>query len=217
MKTKQICVMDVVATKLFAAALALFLIFAFSTCDNDSTRKKPGTKKTYSIGDTGPGGGTIFYYDEKGFKMTDTGKKAYYLEAAPSGEGYLKWLSNSSFYETEVVGISTAIGTGRNNTTLILNILGENNAPAAKACKDAAYNGKTDWFLPSKDELNKLYENLRELLEDGSVEYWTSSQCLYTGGGSGEFRAWTQRFSDGRPSQAVTVYDMYKVYAIRAF
>jgi len=36
----------------------------------------------YSIGDTGPGGGQIFYVDSTGFTMTDTETTAYYLAAA---------------------------------------------------------------------------------------------------------------------------------------
>ena len=48
------------------------------------------------------------------------------------------------------------IGTGKANTAAILavNVI----APAAKACNDYNGGGKSDWFLPSRDELNEMYK-----------------------------------------------------------
>ena len=51
----------------------------------------------------------------------------------------------------------TAIGKGKKNTALIL--AADPTAPAAKACNDYSHNSKTDWFLPSYDELEMLYTN----------------------------------------------------------
>jgi uncharacterized repeat protein (TIGR02543 family) len=133
---------------------------------------------TLNLGNTGPGGGIIFYCLEDGFTQyestTDTvGTKAYYLEAAPNDMSTdLAWAS-SAYKETDIPDTATAIGTGRKNTALILAT--DADAPAAKACKDYNGGGKTDWFLPSKDELNELYKNRTAI---GNIDgvFWSSSQ-----------------------------------------
>lgn len=74
------------------------------------------------------------------------------------------------------------------------------------------YNGGgfTDWYLPTKGELNQVYENLVKtgILQDDTW-HWSSSE--YNGS-----LAWSQLFSDGFQ---LTNYedDTYSVRAIRAF
>jgi hypothetical protein len=52
--------------------------------------------------------------------------------------------------------------------------------------------GHTDWFLPSKDELNLMYENLKVAEVGGFADfsYWSSSEYNASG-------AWNQHFSGG--------------------
>ena len=128
----------------------------------------------YSIGDTGPGGGKIFYVSVEGFIMTDTGERCHYLEAAPNHVGSRSWASSN--YISTQIATETAIGTGRRNTIVILQR--DSAAPAAKACDDYIYYGKSDWFLPSEDELNQLLINrnaVRNIGEMDKVTYWSSS------------------------------------------
>jgi len=147
-----------------------------------------------NIGDTGPGGGKIFYLSAVGFtvQMADPAQNytAHYLEAAPSTISDLNWASISMYPS---VSTGTAIGTGRKNTDLILTA--DAAAPAALACKNLTAGGKSDWFLPSKDELNQLFVNRASVgnLNPGPSDryYWSSSQ------GEAAAYAWVQTFGGG--------------------
>ena len=107
-------------------------------------------------------------------------------------------------YEIEITGADgTAIGTGAQNTLDILAWCSEDGI-AAKLSADykVTENGVTydDWFLPSKDELNKLYLNrdavggFEQHSGTAAVDgyYWSSSEY---DGVYGD--AWTQNFYDG--------------------
>ena len=127
----------------------------------------------YAIGDTGPGGGIIFYVNYwGGFVMRDTGETYHYLEAAPVDLGDLAWAS-SGYESTYIADTSQTIGYGRWNTARIL--AADANAPAAKACNDYSHNGKSDWFLPSSEELSLLYQNRALVGNLGANVYWYSA------------------------------------------
>ncbi|MDR0709540.1 MAG: hypothetical protein LBF77_05695 [Spirochaetaceae bacterium] len=115
---------------------------------------------SYSVGDTGPGGGIIFYVDSTGF--TSNGVTCHYLEAAPSDLSAVQWGKSGTFVGTT----ASAIGTGYANTQAIIAVLASNipDSPSETgraAQLAAAYNGGglTDWFLPSQDELVALYQS----------------------------------------------------------
>lgn len=163
---------------------------------------------------TGPAGGYIFYgkgYESEGWR---------YLEAAPygwyngGGDPRVPW----GGYGTSTGAVDTKIGRGKTNTERIVSVLGEaepyagRSDYAAKICQDAEINGYTDWFLPSRDELNLIYRNLYLQGEGGfsSYDYWSSSE--YSNG-----YAWRQYFSYG--SQNYNHYKDYVHYirAVRAF
>jgi hypothetical protein len=142
-----------------------------------------------------------------------------YLEAAPAGNefSYKVW----GGYGTTVGGTGTAIGTGKSNTEKIVAKFG-NAEPyeyksdyAAKVCADleiikddVVYD---DWFLPSKDELDLMYENLhRQELGGFSVySYWSSSENYATS-------AWSQHFAIGNQNDFIRNFD-FRVRPVRAF
>jgi len=133
----------------------------------------------YEIGDTGPGDGIIIYRNETGFIMTDTGETCYYLEAAPNNLGRINFIEaiNSPGINTKIEGTKYEIGAGRDNTNRIISTH-NNYAIAAKTCIDYRSGGKDDWFLPSRHELECLYEN-REFIGDFKYSmdyYWSSVQ-----------------------------------------
>jgi hypothetical protein len=116
-----------------------------------------------------------------------------YLEASPITKGRgLPWSLKSA--ESVYVGeniLRQGIGWGRENTTAIVAQNGEGKY-AAKFVDDYSANGKSDWFLPSRDELDVVY-NASVTVGAPKVlpmPYWTSSE------NSAKY-AWYQLFQDG--------------------
>jgi uncharacterized repeat protein (TIGR02543 family) len=133
----------------------------------------------YEIGDLGPAGGRIFYSSENGFTMTDDNSIAYYLEAAPVPSNFLELVASSDYYIV-VQNTKDEIGTGRNNTALILDHY--DSTPAAEYCNehgiDTAFN---DWFLPSFEELKMMIDNLSIInaLDTNDMTYYWSSTVMF--------------------------------------
>jgi hypothetical protein len=98
--------------------------------------------------------------------------------------------SAESVYVGENI-LRQGIGWGRENTTAIVAQNGEGKY-AAKFVDDYSANGKSDWFLPSRDELDVVY-NASVTVGAPKVlpmPYWTSSE------NSAKY-AWYQLFQDG--------------------
>ena len=117
------------------------------------------------VGNTGPGGGMVFY---------DAGSQqswGRYLEFAPLGwfggssDPKASWCDSSVTFKTQV-----EIGTGKTNTDLMLGSCISGAAVIARAYKAS---DKNDWSLPSKDELTML------------CKYWQGQETNYQGGCGG--------------------------------
>ena len=168
----------------------------------------------YHIGDTGPGGGIVFYRSAKGFTDTYSGKTYHYLEAAPIDVGTLPWVS-SVYDDSFISGTGIAIGTGRKNTDAIIKYVSDDlgtpssDCPAAYACIQYASGGKNDWFLPSIDELNELYKQ-RNIFGNFQFDlYWSSSEDSNT-------IAYAYHFNTGNYSHIIKIQPYY-VRPIRSF
>ncbi len=172
------------------------------------------------VGDTGPGGGKVFYVASGNFTSTgsDCGTACKYLEAAPSDQGKIAWCSNTS---SSRGATAQGIGSGMSNTTTADSTC---TSGAIRVAADYTNNSKTDWHLPSKDELNQMCKWQRGVawvsdatvctggtLNSGTgasgfstVTYWSSSEDAAT-------TAWSQRFDNG--------YQYYndKAYLIKTF
>jgi hypothetical protein len=158
------------------------------------------------VGDTGPGGGIVFYVASSNFTSTGSNcnTTCKYLEAAPtdSGNGDNAWCSNT----TDALGTTaTAIGTGMANTTTAD---GTCTSGAIQIAADYTNNGKIDWHLPSKDELNQLY--IQRVAVGGFFPgfYWGSSENAPL--------AWGQFFDNGVQSDYNKVMTAH-VRLVRAF
>jgi len=161
--------------------------------------------RSLAIGDTHQGG-IVFYLDGSGGGL---------IAAVENQSNGIRWY-NGSYVTTGVTG--TAIGTGSANTTSIITVQG---APAISYAAGLARayegGGYIDWFLPSKDELNKMYENIGQgnVLGLGNVgnfadySYWSSTE-------NGNYYAWRQNFNSGNQLNGVKNYT-YDVRAVRAF
>jgi hypothetical protein len=128
------------------------------------------TKNYYQIGEVGPAGGIIFYH------KTDTIDGWNFLECAPSDIATSKIFANSNQL-TMIPNLEYGLGKGGGNTAQILSAIGNGNN-AAKACETYSINGFSDWYLPTRDELIKLYQNLLPL-NQGTLNgntYWSSNQ-----------------------------------------
>jgi hypothetical protein len=106
------------------------------------------------------------------------------LEAAPVGVEVQRTWATGANQSVAVTGADdTAIGTGGQNTAEIILQSGNVAATSAAAyCSDLVSGGKSDWFLPSKDELNQIYTNLYSASTPlggfSSADYWSSSETV---------------------------------------
>jgi|TARA_B110000240_G_scaffold83459_1_gene95082 hypothetical protein len=165
------------------------------------------TSPTYNIGEV-VNGGVVFYI----FAPGDTGYvsgQTHGLVAAFSDVATAEW----GCYEQSIGGTSSAVGTGAANTTAIVSGCSE-SAIAAKICADLTLGGYTDWFLPSKDELNQMYINKTTLEAVSgftalSNYYWSSTEY-------DSLSAWAQVFYDGGQGLDGKHYTGF-VRAVRAF
>jgi len=158
-----------------------------------------------AVGDT-YGGGKVAYIFQSGDPGYVAGE-THGLIAAASDNAVSYWGCNNVDLISGADG--TAIGTGNQNTTDI--IAGCSNAGiAARLCSDLESSGMSDWYLPSKDELYKLYQNRVAIGGFSNALYWSSTE-------ESAYNAYTYSFSDGTyPAKAkVDVQNLSR--AIRSF
>jgi hypothetical protein len=140
-----------------------------------------------AIGDTGPGGGTVFYYSALGFNCgpgntntgSPTGSKCNYLEAAPT-TGSNAWVDIRYGWSATInaivgsVGLGIGIGYQNSNEMVAQDGTTGNAGTASRAYRGP--NNLSDWYLPSKEELNELYS--QKAIVEGLIEdwYWSSSE-----------------------------------------
>ena len=151
---------------------------------------------TYSIGQS-YGGGIIFYID---------GTEQHGLISATSDQSTgAEW----GCYTTLISGADgTAIGTGNQNTLDIMAGCATAGI-AARICGDLVLNGYSDWFLPSKDELNQMFQQKTAIGGFANVFYWSSSE-------ESTSNSWAQEFLGGIQNNRPKNYS-YNVRAVRAF
>ena len=160
----------------------------------------------YSIGQHVPAlGGYIFYLDS-------TGCHGLVCNTVDQGTG-IQW-HYGAFTNTKA--FASSVGAGNNNTSMI--VVNHGADPyAAKLCYDLSSGGFTDWYLPSRYELNLMYMNVgmgapspnTNIGNFASDFYWSSSELDLN-------FAWAQYFLVGNQFTDLKNHQC-SVRAIRAF
>ena len=201
------------------------------------------TGGTCVVGNTGPGGGIVFYVASTGFNCgsgftstgSPTGGLCLYLEADSSDLAETPWCNLQNVITAS--SFSEAIGAGYANTVLMTT-----NSNCASglgySARSVSTGGKSDWYLPSNDELNQMCKwqrgqstsaatqatlcNGTGTLNSGSGaslfsstrDYRTSNQQI---GGNAIWNAFVQSFSTGNRGGDLSKGNSERSRAIRAF
>jgi hypothetical protein len=159
-----------------------------------------------AVGDS-YGGGIVAYILVIGDTAYDANVQHGLIAATAdqNGGAAIAW---SNITNTLVGTTGTAIGTGQANTTAIVG-QGGCTSGAAYLCDHLTEGGYSDWYLPSKDELNKLYLNQVAIGGFAGDLYWSSSE-------GNAYYAWFQDFYDGYQYSS-NKSNNRRIRAVRAF
>jgi hypothetical protein len=169
------------------------------------------------------GGGIIFYVDRTGAHgliAANADIRTTYTDAWEGGSvtGRYCWSTNqydtdenADFAYNEVTNTGTALGQGAANTSRILAKYPADTYPNSAAAIAHAYRGGgySDWFLPSKNELNQLFLHKDIVGGFAGGVYWSSSEI-------NAYFAWVQGFVSGSQSDYVK-NETWSVRPVRAF
>ena len=169
-RTARLCVAGLVAvTSVYICSNAM----AVDAAERESCAAGGACK----VGDTGPGGGIVFF---------DAGTKqswGRYLEVAPASwsgapsDPVATWCPEGKTGFTATVRTGTDIGSGAANTKAIIKACGSTSAAGVAAAHRGG--GKTDWYLPSKDEVNSLFRKRAAVGGIPAKSLWSSSQSSH--------------------------------------
>jgi uncharacterized protein (TIGR02145 family) len=150
------------------------------------------------------GGGKIAYIDSSGLHGI--------IAATFDQSSGIRWsgISPSGFN----IQTYSGIGYGTSNTSTIVNFYSSGNY-AAKLCSDLVLNGYSDWFLPSIDELEKLYINKNLIGGFSPIWYWSSTN-VWAGTGASNGNSRTISFGQGQNSN-LPQNALQRVRAVRKF
>ena len=221
-------------------------VYRFTIESKDPTETAP---TSYEVGDTGPGGGTVFYVDNSPQGFSETGAtcspSCRYLEAAPTNPALLNYWTDEEYAwsgnTSESVGTTDeSFGTGWMNTSQSINQPNGGDTAGNAVTVAHAYRGPyglTDWFLPSKSELNQMCKwqggedwvseettctggtlnsgvGATGFMSNSSCGYFSS--CYWSSSETGADGAWFQLFNSGDKAGEFKTYLKY-VRPIRAF
>jgi hypothetical protein len=197
--------------------LSTLLIVIFYSCTPENPTPNPPpppTPTSFTIGQSYQGG--IIIYNLQSWDMGYDANVPHGLIAATSDQSVsIQW----GCWGVEISGTSQAIGNGNQNTIDIINGCSEPDR-AARLCGDLVLGGYSDWYLPSLDELNKMYIAAVTLGYQSFPVlpgyYWSSSEMDDPGGNHQGQRVWVQNLNSGS-TNCEDKTDFYPVRAVRSF
>lgn len=185
--------------KLVQILMIAMIVFSIVGCKKKSEEVTPDPVvpiDTVVIGDN-YAGGIVFYVDA-------TGQHGLVAATLDQSAG-VAWNNGVNI---NVSGTGFLLGQGQANTTAIIATQGVGTY-AASICDQLDLNGYTDWYLPSKNELDMLFQQKAIVGGFSSNSYWSSSQ-------SDPADAWKQAFNTGY-KLCYDKFAAFKVRAIRSF
>ncbi len=153
----------------------------------------------YKVCDIGPAGGFIFYDCDADNGPENDGAGPDGLKSDVCGWRFLE-VAKEDLPETTNWGLHSeqgdlgtyiALGKGKQNTK---NLYGRKCTVTTKVW-GVEIDGYKDWFIPSREELSRVYDNIHAKGLGGfrKTDYWTSCR-----NNNSNYYSWTVDFTDGR-------------------
>lgn len=174
-------------------------------CRKDTATNTPNTPSPNFVGQTFEGG-TVAYIFESGDPGYVAGESHGLIAAEKDLDSLAVWGKMNLW----ITGAhDTLLGYGQQNTMDILQY-GDTVNTAAWRCNRLDVHTYDDWYLPSKNELEKLFLNKIKIGGfNYNASYWSSCQ-------NNANRAWMRNFSTGE-SVAANKSTLAKARAVRSF
>lgn len=186
--------------------LLLFIVIVVTSCTKESEQSELSSSQQSSISQIhfiGEhfGGGVIFYLDAS--------KKHGIIATVKDFEEPGFWSKKDTLNGAK----STKLGAGISNSNNIYKTQGEPQTDgddyAVIECIKLIENGYSDWYLPSKNELNQMYLHKDIIGGFTSFSYWSSTEV-------DAGKAWFQNFANGNQITEVKTAG-YAIRPIRYF
>lgn len=123
------------------------------------------------------GGGKVAYILQSGDPGYDANITKGLIAATEDQSTAVEWITGGSTQITLNGNTLRAIGAGQANTNFMIAQAGYTGG-AAKVCDDYSNGEFSDWYLPSINELTKLYDNRTAIGGFKEAKYWSSSEYL---------------------------------------